>query len=188
MNANRGLRAGLLSCGIVLLLTVRAFGQPCDSVDQECEYYQYGFTCYNVDSHFPVMQSFTPLLSWLCGVELVLGPTHDTSDITVRIQTSPVPYEGVVGSVTRTIEWQATDWIYFALPGVTLTPGATYYIFPTDDHGFLWCSGHPYCAYPGGSAYADGSPIEWDWCFRTYGDAATPATTMTWSALKSRYR
>jgi hypothetical protein len=147
-----------------------------------------GINCYNVDSHYPMMQSFTPTLPVLCGVELLLGPTYDESLITIRIQDTDVPDEGVLASVTQSIPWQPTSWIYFPLPEVVLEPGHLYYIFPTDEHGFLWCSGYPVCEYPGGTGYADGVPVQFDWAFRTYGEASTPTNAATWGAVKAMFR
>jgi hypothetical protein len=180
--------AVLLSLALLGAVTRPSLGEPCGSLDQTCEWNPNGATCWNVDQYYFMMQSFTAEAAFLCGVELLLGPSHEESEVFLRIQDSPIPDEGVITSTHKSIEWHPMAWEYFDVPDVALEPGTMYYIFITDEYGILWCSGLPYCDYEGGTGYRNGNPINFDWGFRTYGDKPTVTSRSSWGRLKAMYR
>jgi hypothetical protein len=163
--------------------------QPCPDVEQECEHILQGVTCSSTYV-YDLLQSFTPAAAPLCAVELNLavGGPGPTVSITVQIQTSVVPGEGVLSSVTQLHSPSSNQWILFDTPDIILTPGVEYFIYVTSGPNCMWCASLPHCEYPGGTAYNNGEALDYDWSFRTYTDGAVPLDKSSWGAVKARYR
>ncbi|USN53435.1 MAG: hypothetical protein H6760_04750 [Candidatus Nomurabacteria bacterium] len=188
--------SGLVFALVVLCASSANAQAPCGDLDQSCEPIigpTFGHSMYctpEEELSSCLLQSFTPTMDYLCGVELFFYPAAGT--VTLFLQNSVVPGESVLAVATQDVESGGDNWISFDFGGVTIQPGATYYLHPVSHSNNGWATERRVeggCEYPGGTAYSAGEEKPYDWLFRTYGTIGpVPTLSRSWGQVKSIYQ